>query len=261
MNSLLSRKKIGLTFAPEAGSERLRQVINKNISDDELFETLEAVFARGWRSLKLYFMLGLPEETMEDVQDIVRLVDRIRALGRSTAGRTPQIRINISTFVPKPHTPFQWVAQASEEELVSRQEVLRTGLRRKGTRLSWQDPGTSVLEAAMSRGDRRLGGIIYRAWQLGSVFDAWNEHFNYENWETAFTEAGLDIDFYARRQRPPDEVFPWSHIDIGVTADFLKREYQRALEGKQTPDCREGDCNACGLEESEPACREKRRLD
>ena len=259
MDSLLSRKKIGLTFAPEAGSERLRRVINKNISDDELFETLEAIFARGWKSLKLYFMLGLPEETMEDVQDIVRLVDRIRALGRSTAGRTPQIRINISTFVPKPHTPFQWVAQAGEEKLTARQEVLKAGLRRKGTRLSWHDPGTSVLEAAMSRGDRRLGGVIYRAWQLGSVFDAWNEHFSYGNWDTAFTEAGLDIDFYARRQRPPDEVFPWSHIDIGVTADFLKREYKRALAGKQTPDCREGACYACGLEESEPACREKRR--
>jgi radical SAM family uncharacterized protein len=258
MDSLLSRKKIGLTFAPEAGSERLRQVINKKISDDELFEALEAIFARGWQSLKLYFMLGLPEETMEDVQDIVRLVDRIRALGRSTAGRTPQIRINISTFVPKPHTPFQWVAQASEEELAAGQEVLRAGLRRKGTRLSWHDPGTSVLEAAMSRGDRRLGGVIYRAWQLGSLFDAWNEHFSHANWETAFTEAGLDIDFYARRQRSPDEVFPWSHIDIGVTSKFLKREYERALAGKQTPDCREGNCSACGLEESESACRERR---
>ena len=259
MDSLLSRRKIGLTFAPEAGSERLRQVINKNISNDELFEALEAIFARGWKSLKLYFMLGLPEETREDVEDIVRLVDRIRALGRSTAGRTPQIRINISTFVPKPHTPFQWVAQAGEEELTARQEVLKEGLRRKGTRLSWHDPRTSVLEAAMSRGDRRLGRVIYRAWQLGSVFDAWNEHFSYENWNTAFSEAGLDVDFYARRQRPPDEVFPWSHIDIGVTGEFLKREYERALAGKQTPDCRENACNACGLEESEPACREKRR--
>ena len=258
MDSLLSRKKIGLTFAPEAGSERLRRVINKDISDDELFKTFEAVFERGWTSVKLYFMLGLPEETPDDVQDIIRLVDRIRALGRSTSGRTPQIRVNLSTFVPKPHTPFQWVAQAGEDELAAKHELLRAGLRRKGTRVSWQDPRTSVLEAALSRGDRRLGDVIYRAWQLGSVFDAWDEHLNYGNWESAFREAGLEIDFYARRQRSPEEVLPWSHIDAGVTTDFLKREYRRALEGGQTPDCRDGACSACGLEGSEPACRERR---
>jgi len=258
MESLRSRKKIGLTFAPEAGSERLRRIINKNISDDELIETFTAVFERGWTSLKLYFMLGLPEETMQDVQDIVQLVDRIRALGRSTSGRTPQMRINLSTYVPKPHTPFQWVAQAGEEDLAARHEVLRTGLRRKGTKVSWQDTRVSVLEAAMSRGDRRLGKVIYRAWQLGSIFDAWQEHFNYENWKTAFAEAGLEIDFYARRQRPLDEVLPWSHIDVGVTPDFLKQEYQRALEGEQTPDCREGVCNACGLEQTEAVCQRRR---
>ena len=259
MDSLLSRKKIGLTFAPEAGSEKLRRVINKNISDDELMETLRTIFERGWTSLKLYFMLGLPEETMDDVQDIVRLVDRIRTLGRSAAGRTPQMRINLSTFVPKPHTPFQWVAQASGEDLAAKHEVLKAGLRRKSTRVSWQDPRTSMLEAAMSRGDRRLGEVIYRAWQLGSVFDAWGEHFKYENWETAFAEAGLETGFYALRQRPLDEVLPWSHIDVGVSSDFLKREYRRAIEGKQTPDCRDGSCNACGLEQSEQACKEKRR--
>jgi radical SAM family uncharacterized protein len=257
MDSLSRRKKIGLTFAPEAGSERLRRIINKNISEDEMLETFAEIFARGWTSLKLYFMLGLPGETMEDVEEIVRLVDRIRSLGRSVAGRTPQLRINLSTFVPKPHTPFQWVAQVSEEELSTRHELLRAGLRRKGTRISWQDPETSLLEAALSRGDRRLGQVIHRAWELGSVFDAWDEHFKFENWRHAFEDAGLEIDFYARRQRPLDELLPWGHIDTGVTTDFLKREYQRALEGIQTPDCREGPCNACGLELSEPACQQR----
>jgi len=257
MESLLSRKRIGLTFAPEAGSDRLRQVINKNVTDDELFKTFESVFNRGWRSLKLYFMIGLPEETMEDVQGIVRMVDRIRALGRSTAGRTPQIRINISTFIPKPHTVFQRVSQIGEDELAARQEVLRAGLRKKGIKLSWQDPETSVLEAAMSRGDRRTGRVIRRAWQLGSVFDAWSEHFRFDNWKQAFEEAGLDIGFCAKRQRSPDEILPWSHIDIGVSDEFLKREYQRALASKQTPDCRDGICAACGLEESGTACRER----
>ncbi|HEY40492.1 MAG TPA: TIGR03960 family B12-binding radical SAM protein [Dehalococcoidia bacterium] len=255
MEALSRRKKIGLTFAPEAGSERLRKIINKNISEEELLETFSDIFARGWTSIKLYFMLGLPEETMEDVEEIVQLVDRLRTLGRSVTGRTPQIRINLSTFVPKPHTPFQWVAQVDEEELNARQELLRTGLRRKGTRVSWQDPKTSLLEAALSRGDRRLGEVIRRAWELGSVFDAWDEHFKFDNWQRAFKDAGLEIDFYARRQRPFDEILPWSHIDIGVTTDFLKREYQRALECVQTPDCREGICSACGLELSEPACQ------
>jgi radical SAM family uncharacterized protein len=257
MDALSGRKKIGLTFAPEAGSERLRRIINKNISDEELLEAFSDIFARGWTSIKLYFMLGLPGETLEDVEEIIQLVDRLRTLGKSVAGRTPQIRINLSTFVPKPHTPFQWVAQLGEEELNTKQELLRAGLRRKGTRISWQDPKVSLLEAALSRGDRRLGRAIRRAWELGSVFDAWNEHFKFENWQRSFEEAGLDIDFYARRQRPLDETLPWSHIDIGVTTDFLKREYQRALEGEQTPDCREGPCNACGLEISEPSCQQR----
>jgi radical SAM superfamily enzyme YgiQ (UPF0313 family) len=255
MDALSGRKKIGLTFAPEAGSERLRCIINKNITEDELLVTFTDIFARGWTSIKLYFMLGLPEETMEDVDEIIRLVDKLRTLGRSVAGRTPQMRINLSTFVPKPHTPFQWVAEIGEEELNAKQELLRAGLRRKGTRVSWSDQKTSLLEAALSRGDRRLGQVIHRAWELGSVFDAWDEHFKFENWQNAFENADLDIDFYARRQRSLDEILPWSHIDIGVTSDFLKKEYQRALEGVQTPDCREGPCSACGLELSEPACR------
>ncbi len=257
MDSLASYKKTGLTFAPEAGSERLRRTINKNISEDELLKTAAAAFDRGWTGLKLYFMLGLPTETMDDIGDIISLVDKVRTLSKRTKGRTPQIRINLSTFVPKPHTPFQWVAQESEQELSSKHELLRQGLRRKGTRLSWQDPKVSLLEAALSRGDRRLGKVIYHAWKLGCVFDSWGEHFNYENWLRAFEEAGLKPGFYAQRKRSLDELLPWSHIDVGVTTAFLKQEYQHTLDGRETGDCRAEACNACGLERWQPACQQK----
>jgi radical SAM family uncharacterized protein len=257
MDSLPSRRKTGLTFAPEAGSERLRRIINKNTTEDELLETAAAAFARGWTSLKLYFMLGLPTETEEDVEQITQLVAKIRSLGRTAKGGMPQVRISLSTFIPKPHTPFQWVAQENEQQLSAKHELLKLGLRRKGSRLSWQEPKVSLLEAALSRGDRRLGKVIYRAWKLGSTFDAWNEHFNYQNWLGAFDETGLEPGFYARRERPLDELLPWAHIDAGVTSAFLKREYQRAVEGKETPDCRYQSCNACGLERWQPDCQQK----
>jgi len=259
VDSLPSHRKTGLTFAPEAGSERLRKIINKNIPEDKLIETAATAFDRGWTTLKLYFMLGLPEETTEDIEHIVQLVDKVHSLGRRAKGRRPQIRISLSTFVPKPHTPFQWVAQESEQQLNSKHELLKDGLRRKGIRLSWQDPKVSLLEATLSRGDRRLGKVIYRAWQLGCTFDAWSEHLKYENWLRAFDETGLEPSFYAQRERSSDEPLPWAHIDIGVTTAFLKREYQRALEGKETLDCRYKACNACGLERWQPVCQQKIR--
>ncbi len=260
MDFLASHKKTGLTFAPEAGSERLRRIINKDVSEDELLKTAAAAFDRGWTGLKLYFMLGLPGENMDDIEDIINLVDKVRTAGRMAKGRTPQIRVNLSTFVPKPHTPFQWVAQESEESLNSKHELLRQGLRRKGVKLSWQEPEVSLLEAALSRGDRRLGKVIYRAWKLGCVFDSWGEHFNYENWLRAFEEAGLEPSFYAQRQRSLDELLPWAHIDVGVTTAFLKREYQHSLEGGKTGDCRIEACNACGLERWQSACQQKVKL-
>ncbi len=256
-DSLASYKRTGLTFAPEAGSERLRLIINKNVSEDELMQTAAAAFDRGWTGLKLYFMLGLPGETMEDIEGIVTLVEKVRSLSRKTRGRTPQIRITLSTFVPKPHTPFQWVAQESEEGLNAKHEVLKQGLRKKGIKFSWQDPAVSFLEAALSRGDRRLGEVIHKAWKLGCTFDSWGEHFRPEKWRQAFEESGIDPGFYSHRQRSLDEVLPWSHIDTGVSADFLKKEYERSVECKVTPDCFTGDCNACGLENFEPACRQK----
>ena len=257
MDSLPSHKKTGLTFAPEAGSERLRQIINKNISEDELLKTATIAFERGWTSFKLYFMLGLPGETLDDVENIINLVDKVRALGRKTKGRTPQIRVNLSTFVPKPLTPFQWVAQDSEEELNAKHELLKHGLRRKGIKLSWQDPKTSLLEAVLSRGDRRLGKVIHRAWQLGSTFDSWGEHFNYESWLRAFAEVRLEPVDYAQRQRSLEELLPWAHIDTGVTTAFLKREYQRSLKSRETRDCRYDTCSVCGLERMQPTCQQK----
>ncbi len=257
MGSLPARSKTGLTFAPEAGSERLRSIINKNLPEDELLETAAIAFDRGWTSLKLYFMLGLPTETNDDVEDIIQLVNKIRSLGRKISGRTPQLRVSASTFVPKPHTPFQWVAQEDEPQLNAKHELLKQGVRRQGTKLSWPDPKLSLLEAALSRGDRRLGKVIYRAWKLGSIFDAWNEHFNYENWRRAFAESGLEPSFYAQRQRTLDELLPWAHINVGVTPAFLKREFQRAMKGGETPDCRLNACNTCGLQRWHPDCRQK----
>jgi radical SAM family uncharacterized protein len=258
MDSLPSHKKTGLTFAPEAGSERLRQIINKHVTEDELLKTASEAFNRGWTGLKLYFMLGLPGETIGDIEGIINLVDKVHSLGKKAKGRLPQIRITLSTFVPKPHTPFQWVAQESEEKLTAKHELLKRGLRRKGVKLSWADPKASLLEATLSRGDRRLGQVIHRAWKLGCKFDSWGEHFNFDNWLRAFEESGLEPDFYARRQRSLDELLSWAHIDTGVTIDFLKREYQRSLDSRETPDCRTGACNACGLEQFQLTCQQKK---
>jgi radical SAM family uncharacterized protein len=257
MESLPAHKRTGLTFAPEAGSERLRRSINKNIAEDELLKTAAFAFQKGWTGLKLYFMLGLPGETMEDAQAIISLIEKVHAEGAKARGKTPQIRVNLSTFVPKPHTPFQWVAQEDEETLTAKHELLKRGLRKRAVKLSWSDPKVSQLEAALSRGDRRLGPVIYRAWKLGCVFDSWGEHFNYENWWQAFQETGLDPAFYAHRARSLDELLPWSHIDVGVTTTFLKQEYQRAIAGQATPDCRYEACNLCGLQGQEPACQQK----
>ncbi len=257
LESLPARRKTGLTFAPEAGSDRLRRTINKGTTEEKILATAEAAFARGWRSLKLYFMLGLPTETMEDIEEIVQLVAKIRATGKGTKGGLPQVRISLSTFIPKPHTPFQWVAQDSADSLNAKHEVLKAGLRRKGSRLSWRDPEVSLLEAALSRGDRRLGKVIYDAWKSGSNFDAWDERLNYRNWLDAFAKSGLEPAFYARRERSLDETLPWAHIDPGVTLEFLKREYQRAFKSEETPDCHYNACNACGLERLNADCKRK----
>ena len=252
-DSFQDGKKSGFTFAPEAGTDSLRRAINKGISEEDILQTIETAWERGWRSIKLYFMIGLPTETLSDIEGIVSLVRKIKNTGK---GRI-NIRVNASTFVPKPHTPFQWVAQASQQELAERQQVLRAGLRKGGVHLSWQDPEVSLLEGALSRGDRRLAGVIQSAWQQGARFDAWSEHYSYEKWQDAFSECGLDPYYYACRERPLEEVLPWAHIDTGIDVGFLKREYERTRLGQETPNCSSEPCNLCGLHLSQDKCQKK----
>jgi radical SAM family uncharacterized protein len=240
------RRKTGLTFAPEAGSQRLRDVINKNVTEEDLLRTAEAAYASGWQRIKLYFMVGLPTETLEDVAAIVDLVKKVRAIGRRHQGKKTQVNVSLGTFVPKAFTPFQWLPLADEGSLKEKQELLRRGLRGPGISFSWQDPRITLLEAALSRGDRRLGQVIHRAWQLGAKFDAWDELFDESLWWRAFAEVGLDPNFYARRERALDEVLPWDHIDVGVRKKFLSEEYRRSLRGETTIDCRQG-CIDCGV--------------
>jgi radical SAM family uncharacterized protein len=247
VDRLPNRRKSGLTFAPEAGSTRLQKVINKFIPEEELLAAAASAFERGWLGLKLYFMLGLPTETNDDAEGIARLTKKVQAQSRQ---RLPQIRLSISSFVPKPHTPFQWAAQESEEKLLSRHELLRKSLGKHGIKLSYQDTRLSLMEAVMSRGDRRLAQVIYRAWQDGAVFDGWRECFNFERWQKAFDDCQLDTNFYARREHAMDEPLPWAHIDTGISTAFLKEEHHRAMAGELTPDCRQS-CNVCGLQPTE----------
>jgi len=241
-----STRKTGFTFAPEAGSQRLRDVINKGVSEEDLMRTTRAAFGSGWNRIKLYFMIGLPTETDEDVAEIARLIREIRAQGRAIRGRGVKINVSVSTFVPKPHTPFQWVPLAPRRVIERRQDILRATVRGRGVHLSWSDWDSTWLEAILARGDRRLGPVIYRAWQAGARFDAWREHFRPELWQEALEEEGIETDFFTTRPRGREEMLPWDHIDAGVTREFLWREYQRALVGAVSPDCRT-ECHACGI--------------
>ncbi|MFA5629432.1 MAG: TIGR03960 family B12-binding radical SAM protein [Dehalococcoidales bacterium] len=257
IDSLPTERKSGLTFAPEAGSQRLQRVINKCIPEQQIFDTVTAAFEKGWKSLKLYFMLGLPTETDEDINGIIEMVEKIRAIGKNIPGRKPHVRLSLSTFVPKPHTPFQWIAMDSEENIRHKQNILRNNLQRKDVTPSWQDYSRSFLEAIISRGDRRLGKVIYSAWQMGACFDGWGEHFKFDVWMDAFRKEGIDPYFYTHRERLPDEPLPWGHIDTGVSLNFLKREYKRAIEEKETADCRDHACNICGIEKATVLCDHK----
>ncbi len=244
-------RKTGLTFAPEAGSQRLRDAINKKVSEEDLLRTAEAAFGTGWDRIKLYFMVGQPTETDEDVEAIADLVKKVVAVGRRHRGGRAEVSVSVATFVPKPHTPFQWEALVDDETLRRRLDILRRGLRVKGVRFSWHDPGTTLLEAALSRGDRRVGEVIHRAWQLGARFDAWGDAYRPEAWEQAWRDAGLSPEFYGRRPRSRDEALPWDHIDIGVRKEFLWRERERCRAATPTPDCREG-CVGCGVNAALP---------
>ena len=255
IDSLPSGRKTTLTFAPEAGSERLRRAMNKWIPYESMMETFTAAFEKDWMNLKLYFMIGLPTETMEDVEAIATLVNSINRLGKTARGRPPRIRISVSSFIPKPHTPCQWAAQDDRENLSAKHSLLQNRLRRGNVQLSWHDPHTSLLEAVLSRGDRRLGPAIYTAWKKGARLDTWSECLSHDRWRQSFAESGIDTAFYATRQRPADELLPWQHIQSGVSTSFLKNEQAKMTGGSLTPDCRTDNCNLCGLQGSFAACK------
>ena len=242
-------RKTGLTFAPEAGSERLRQVINKGITEEDVLQTAEAAYASGWLRIKLYFMIGLPTETMDDVLAIAALVKAVHKIGRRLQGKRARVSVSAATFIPKPHTPFQWLPAADPAQVAAKQQVLRQELRSRGVELSWSDEATTWLEGVLSRGDRRLGQVMQRACQLGARFDAWAEAFQPQLWRQAFAESGLDPDFYCARERTRMEVLPWDHIDTGVRRQFMWEEYQRSLRAETSTDCRAG-CLACGVREA-----------
>ncbi|NMB46226.1 MAG: TIGR03960 family B12-binding radical SAM protein [Firmicutes bacterium] len=251
-DQIQSQRKTGLTFAPEAGTQRLRDVINKNVTEADLLSAATAAFEAGWDSLKLYFMIGLPTETADDVAGIADLTRSVLRLGRQIRGRegkAGRVRINVSVgcFVPKSHTPFQWIAQSPTEELEKKLSHLRNLLADRAISLSWADVEKSFLEAVLARGNRRLSTVLLHAWEAGCRLDSWSEHFNFARWQEAFTAAGLDPYFYSHREWGQKEVLPWDHIDTGVSKAFLQQEWIRALAGKVTPDCRERGCQGCGL--------------
>jgi radical SAM family uncharacterized protein/radical SAM-linked protein len=237
-------RKAGLTFAPEAGTQRLRDVINKNETEENILDTVRAAFGAGWSRVKLYFMVGLPTETDEDVMGIAELVKRIREEARSVK-RGASFNVSISPFVPRPHTPFQWERQDSAEETHRKERMLRGELRMKGVKLSTRDPMVSVLEGVLTRGDRRHADVIEAAWRMGARFDGWTESFDASLWTRAFEEAGVSPD-EGLSERDIDAPLPWDHISGGVTKSFLLEERRRAYEGVTTPDCREATCTDCG---------------
>lgn len=251
-------KKTSLTFAPEAGTQRLRDVINKGITQEDLISSAADAFASGWSTMKLYFMMGLPTETTEDLDGIADLAQKVVAqyfaVPRERRARGLRVTCSAACFVPKPFTPFQWEAQDTLEMFEEKQAHLRTAMRIKGVEFNWHEPQVSFLEACFARGDRRIADVLERAWQLGCRFDGWQDHFHFDAWMQAFSDCGLDPRFYANRQREKDELLPWAFIDAGVTQSFLWREHERAMRAQTTPDCRQG-CQGCGLQNMDGACK------
>jgi len=246
MDALSGKRRSGFTLAPEAATERLRNIINKPISDQQLLDTAKEIYLHGWHTIKLYFMIGHPTETLADVEAIADLSKRVLQVGIQTIGNRAKVNASVGTFVPKPHTPFQWVGVTPQDEITEKLDLLQRELRGRGLKLNWNDPRETHFESWLSRGDRKLAEVIYKAWQSGAKFDAWREHFDFTLWQEAFVEAGLDPEFYSTRVRAEDEVFPWDHINPGVKKSFLLEDYQWSQEGKPRADCR-GDCFSCGI--------------
>ena len=242
-------RKTALTFAPEAGTQRLRDVINKNVSDSDLRDVVQGAFQAGWSRIKLYFMIGLPTETQDDLDGIVDLAHQVLRWGREfrSAQRRPEVTISVASFVPKPHTPFQWMPQDSMEVLRAKQNYLKERLRHPAIHFSYPKVQESFLEAVFARGDRRLASVLERAVDLGCQFDSWSDRFRFDLWSKAFREVGLDPYDYACRERGLLDTLPWEHLSSGVEAEFLRREWELAKNGQPTPDCRWENCSDCGV--------------
>ncbi|MCE5208870.1 MAG: TIGR03960 family B12-binding radical SAM protein [Chloroflexi bacterium] len=246
MEKLKETRSAGFTLAPEAATDRMRKTINKPLDIEQLLSTAEEIYQRGWPTLKLYFMIGHPNETIEDVQAIVDLCKSVRDIGFRTIGRRAKLNAGVSTFVPKPHTPFQWAACDTQESIREKQDLLRRELRGPGLKLSWTDPRETQLEAVLSRGDRRLSKVIYSAWKQGAKFDAWQDKTAFNAWDQAFVDNKIDPAFYSGRQRDLDEAFPWDHIDTGVKRKYLMQEYLNSRQEITSEDCAT-QCHACGI--------------
>lgn len=241
-------RKSGLTFAPEAGTQRLRDVINKGVTEENLLTAVSAAYRQGWKSVKLYFMLGLPTETDEDIIGIARLAKKVVDLYTAIKGRRGvKVTISVACFVPKPFTPFQWVGQNSQEEFRRKQQLLKENIRDKAIQFNYHDARVSFLEGVIARGDRRLDHVIYEAWKAGARFDGWTDQFHYEFWMSAFAKCGIEPEKYNQRERSLTEPLPWEHTTPGVNKEFLLREYHHALKEESTEDCRHGKCSACGV--------------
>lgn len=251
-------KKTSLTFAPEAGTQRLRDVINKNVTENDIIRNLNYAFSNGWNSVKLYFMIGLPTETKEDLQGIADIANLVKnqyySVDKSIRAKGLKITVSTSVFIPKAFTPFQWCGQNDMDTIVKKQDYLKEALNIKSVDFNWHDATTSRLESVIARGDRKLSDIIYTAWQNGCIFDGWREHFKYEEWLKAFKENEVDINFYTTRERKKDEIMPWDFIDSGISKEFLYREYEKALKEKTTDDCFYSHCHGCGIQDTEGGC-------
>jgi radical SAM superfamily enzyme YgiQ (UPF0313 family) len=240
-------RRTGLTFAPEGGTWRIRQVINKLIREEDLYGAVDAAFSQGWRRVKLYFLIGLPTETDDDVLGIAELARRCAEIGRRHTSRA-SVTASVGGFVPKPHTPFQWFGQDTIADLRRKVNLLRDALRReRGVQLKWHDPEATTVEGLLSRGDRRVGAVVEEVWRKGGVFQEWSEHFDLSRWEEAMAAADLSFDWYVFRHRPAHEPLPWDHVTAGLHRDFLWQDWQDALREHGLPDCRWTPCYDCGV--------------
>jgi radical SAM family uncharacterized protein len=246
MDLLKESRHGGFTLAPEAATEHMRNIINKPLTTEQLLETSHQIYSRGWTTIKLYFMIGHPDETIEDVKAIASLCKAVFAEGHKAIGHRAKLNVGVSTFIPKPHTPFQWVSCDTMEQIRSKQALLKQELCHRDIKLTWTEPEVTLLEAWLSRGDRRLADVVYKAWKNGARFDAWQDQFNFLVWKQAFESVHLDPAFYTHRSRPLDEVFPWDHISTGVRKKFLLQELQMSQESRTRQDCRL-QCFACGI--------------